>query len=538
MSLCFPTLCPDGTGDFTDPNREHEVTLHDALEHYTLFADKNDDGSYYYRFASHHTFPFWIFNRSMRHTLLEQTNVYARKNELAANITLSELRDEIKKETRGSIFKGLHVFQANFPGTTGFWYKHTQNLLAASEQLDIPTLFWTISFPDYHLNELQSLMPWSDATDVRNLTYKERKQMVNANPQLAATYFHLRAKAFTEHLNNIFQVEWFWSRIEAQRRASLHQHACLKAQNDHDLVANCAKALLGFLAQKKISNLNAMDCSSREDLTTNINAFSTETFRKYQIQAKSLSDEILAAFESDYLNKSSSKCQWYIGVRAESIADADQRDVLSGKEEMKSARAKNLINLQVVKVWNNLPACLAWSAESSSIKNIKQCVFDRLANVSSVFGHGCTKPNKLYTLTLLRGFPKATEFSAYNLPNTVPELMDLIEAGRVAEKVVCDFADYVVSTWNPSDQHTEREMPNPHPATYNYEDIDASESKEKHIDVVNAVNRHYQCGPWCERLKKKTNVKVCRYHFPFNLADRTHLRFEEHSRNAAGEVFY
>jgi hypothetical protein len=178
------------------------------------------------------------------------------------------------------------------------------------------------------------------------------------------------------------------------------------------------------------------------------------------------------------------------------------------------------------------------TCESDAIASIKGEVFSRLANTSAVFGHGCTKPNGVYTLTLLRGFPKTVQFSAYDLPDSMDELHRLIEDGATAHSTVCNFADYIISTWNPCSNRNDWEMPNPHPSTYDFEDIPDSERKERHVDIVNAVNRHSQCGPWCERIHKSTNRKGCRYHFPFKLTSETKLVFEEHSRNTAGEILY
>jgi hypothetical protein len=250
ISLCFPTLCPNGEGDVLDKERKIPVSLHDALPHLIHFADVHPDGSLTYRFASHHSFPFWIFNRWMRHSLLTQTNVYASKHEHVATLTLLELQEEVRKGTASSVFRGLQVYQANFVGTTGYWYKRTQELTAAAEQLPIPTVFWTVSFADYHLNELQKFMPWRRGTNFELLEFSQKKKMVRDNPHIAAEYFHLRAKCFSEHLHAIFQAEWYWNRIEAQRRASLHMHGYFKAKRDCDIIQNSAKALLGFLAKK------------------------------------------------------------------------------------------------------------------------------------------------------------------------------------------------------------------------------------------------------------------------------------------------
>jgi hypothetical protein len=61
ISMCFPTLFADGTGDFSDRDRKISVSLHEALPHFMHFADVHSDGSLTYRFASNPSFPFWIF---------------------------------------------------------------------------------------------------------------------------------------------------------------------------------------------------------------------------------------------------------------------------------------------------------------------------------------------------------------------------------------------------------------------------------------------------------------------------------------------
>jgi hypothetical protein len=170
------------------------------------------------------------------------------------------------------------------------------------------------------------------------------------------------------------------------------------------------------------------------------------------------------------------------------------------------------------------------------IEQIKSKVFSRLANKSSSFGLGCSNPQGKYTVTLLRGSPKTVEYSAYPLPDSEAELRALIEAGETAEKTICKFADFVISTWNP--HHGKFTEPEMHPSTYSKRDIAPSEEKQKHLDIVNVVNRHYQCGPWCLRKTKNSQTKVCRYHFPFELCTETHLEFSARSTNSAGEVFY
>jgi hypothetical protein len=537
ISMCFPTLCPDGMGDVTDFDRKIPVSLTEALPHLTHFADAHPDGSFTYRFASHHTFPFWIFNQWMRHSLLTQTNVYAQKHSNIANMTLGELRDEAKKGKASTVFRGLQVYQANFPGTTGYWYQRTQDLLAATEQLPLPTCFWTISFADYHHNELQKFMPWPHEQNTEVLAYAQKKRMVRDNPHIAAEYFYLRAKSFSDHLHAIFQADWYWNRVEAQRRASLHMHGCFKAKVDCDVIENSSKALLGFLAKKKLNSVSLMSERRPPNVCSLEHVFSASELADAREIGHEHILKLSAAFNSDFLVDVSQKT-WYLGVRAEpsDVASSRWANVISGKIEFQSGAAHQMKDMTVVCVVNHLPACVAWTVESMCIEQIKSKVFSRLSNKSSSFGLGCSNSQCLYTVTLLRGSLKTVEYSAYPLPDCEDELSAIVDAGNAAEKTICKFADFIISTWNPHPgKFTE---PQVHPSTYSKRDIAPEEETQKHVDIVNVVNRHYQCGPWCLRKPKNSTTKVCRYHFPFELCSETHLEFSAQSKNSAGEVFY
>jgi hypothetical protein len=51
--------------------------------------------------------------------------------------------------------------------------------------------------------------------------------------------------------------------------------------------------------------------------------------------------------------------------------------------------------------------------------------------------------------------------------------------------VFCSLSRYMESMFKPW-------WLNPHPFTYTFEDIPDSDQKERHVDIVNAVNRHSQ----------------------------------------------
>eukprot|EP01083_Nonionella_stella_P229857 813074_1 len=75
MAAAFPTLFANkGLGDPTSKQRRRTVEIGMAVRHLLYYPDKNDDGTYYYRFASHPCFAFWCHNMLRRHSGLKQTS--------------------------------------------------------------------------------------------------------------------------------------------------------------------------------------------------------------------------------------------------------------------------------------------------------------------------------------------------------------------------------------------------------------------------------------------------------------------------------
>jgi hypothetical protein len=206
-------------------------------------------------------------------------------------------------------------------------------------------------------------------------------------------------------------------------------HGCIKSKNDCNVIENSAKALLGFLAQKKLDSISSMSEVRPPNLCSMKRFFAEcELFDASQC-SKSHVLKVTAVFDSDFLAATSEKI-WYLGVRAQPSENCGWfKKVLSGEMEFQSGAAHNMVNLQVVHVINNLPPCVAWTIESHCIEKIAAKVFSRLVNKSSSFGLGCSNAQSLYTVTLLRGSAESVEYSAYSLPDNAPELHSLVQAG-------------------------------------------------------------------------------------------------------------
>ena len=86
-SLAFPTLFPDTKGDPTNPAIIREIAksetenFADKLKHLIKFAEIDDKGKWFYRFASHPRFSFWGFNMLYRKRLISQGNFLSSKTQ-------------------------------------------------------------------------------------------------------------------------------------------------------------------------------------------------------------------------------------------------------------------------------------------------------------------------------------------------------------------------------------------------------------------------------------------------------------------------
>ena len=104
--------------------------------------------------------------------------------------------------------------------------------------------------------------------------------------------------------------------------------------------------------------------------------------------------------------------------------------------------------------------------------------------------------------------------------------------GKKASKLVCQYVDWLLSTYNP-------DLPNNgtwiklaiHPCQKHHEDIQDSDNDYK--DLLNTVQKHTRCSSnYCLRKRQSKPDLQCRFNFPFELCTNTKLVFEPiHSKN-------
>ena len=110
------------------------------------------------------------------------------------------------------------------------------------------------------------------------------------------------------------------------------------------------------------------------------------------------------------------------------------------------------------------------------------------------------------------------------------ELNKQILEGKKASQTVCEYVDWLLSTYNPDPPEDGFWIkPSIHPCQRQHKDImNTQQSDDDYVDLLNTVQRRTRCSTnYCLRKKQnETNVK-CRFNFPFQPCTSTKLEFEQ-----------
>lgn len=382
----------------------------------------------------------------------------------------------------------------------------------------------------------------------------------------------------------------------------------MKLKDDNQVIENGAKALLGFLAKKKREQLQKQDPEERmtEDeenvFTSNRkDMFTDSELENAQNNSTEIFENLKCSYSDDFESHSHIKYAVYIGVAVQKIgSNLNELDsVRSGNTEIQTAKIQGLMNPEVIAVYPDIPVCQAWTIEQKFIKHLITTSPLQTINKSSAFGLGrLPRPfstDLKYTITLLRGINRNTRYNAY-IPVTnavesaegdfdmaIENLKEIEEIGDAAAKQMCNFADYLISTWNPHEawdpnNPTER-LPKFKPCpcsilpsvwisereyyyqkngknaerfdewkkdhTDEYEDF--QKEKKQHVDdlinrqhaeMVNTTQAHDCTGTYCLRTRKATNIQECKFDFPKTQCSHTSLKFKRHGTNLSGDIYY
>ncbi|XP_066914869.1 uncharacterized protein [Clytia hemisphaerica] len=261
-SLAFPTLFPDTKGDPTNPAIIREIakseteSFAEKLKHLIKFAEIDDKGKWFYRFASHPRFSFWGFNMLYRKRLISQGNFFIKQNPGEANLSIEDLQDLVRDNDHYVVMKKLQRYSKNVTGTNAYWCDVKEKLKATITQMGTPTIFWTLSMADFHWPDIHDLFSSNGESESADF-----RQNIVDNPHIVDWLFTERVKSFVKHwLYESLNAEWHWYRFEfAVMRGSIHCHGLAKLKDDPGICELTEKALQGFLAQQTLSNQTEID---------------------------------------------------------------------------------------------------------------------------------------------------------------------------------------------------------------------------------------------------------------------------------------
>lgn len=108
------------------------------------------------------------------------------------------------------------------------------------------------------------------------------------------------------------------------------------------------------------------------------------------------------------------------------------------------------------------------------------------------------------------------------------ELDTQIAEGRKASQKMCDYVDWLLSTYNTnSSTNGTWVKPSIHPCQKAHTDITVEDWDNDYVDLLNTVQRHTRCSTnYCLRKKQTDKDLKCRFNFPFEECDSTRLEFE------------
>ena len=123
-------------------------------------------------------------------------------------------------------------------------------------------------------------------------------------------------------------------------------------------------------------------------------------------------------------------------------------------------------------------------------------------------------------------------------PELLLEKIEEINKGKEAETIICNYVDYLMSTQNPANPDDGSwAKPANHPCKLRFEDIE-NDWDNDYQNLVNTVQRHTNCSTaYCLRKKGENDEVSCRFNFPKELCENTHLEYET-IKSKDGKVHY
>ena len=191
--------------------------------------------NYTQKFASDSDYIFFAHSVILKLYLNNQINIAMRKvasNSLTAGMLNRNFKEKVKEFiATDKAFSFMNCIK----GTPAYWKKFLYEVLAMVKQLGVPTFFLTLSCADLRWDELISIISKLNnlnltESDITNLSYLKRCNLLNSNPILVARHFQYRVEIFLKEIvinGPLGKTKYYVIRVEFQVRGSPHIHSFL-----------------------------------------------------------------------------------------------------------------------------------------------------------------------------------------------------------------------------------------------------------------------------------------------------------------------
>ena len=113
------------------------------------------------------------------------------------------------------------------------------------------------------------------------------------------------------------------------------------------------------------------------------------------------------------------------------------------------------------------------------------------------------------------------------LPELLLQKQQEIREGHDSETAICNYVDFLMSTQNPCNTD-DWAKPALHPCKREFQDVTKDVWDKDYEDLLNLVKRHTQCSTaYCLRKQQQEDEASCRFNFPKESCDKTHLQYEK-----------
>ena len=215
MTMAFPTLFPDSTGDFYQAWL-CKVYLGEYFKHLLHFQ-----GGW---FTQHKRFLWFAFNALQQARTRSQLKVFVKQQHDAGQLTAADIRAMLAEGNQHIVNQMIH-YGENLWGTCAYWTAHLHELMDFIQQKGTLDIFWTLSVADLQWPDLHQHMPQTEnPTEAPKVVCQRRQVLLNKNPHIAAYLDQLLQVYFKHFLSPLLGICHFWYHYEWQERGSCHIH--------------------------------------------------------------------------------------------------------------------------------------------------------------------------------------------------------------------------------------------------------------------------------------------------------------------------